>query len=135
MRPKLRLPKMDCVVGAVCGHTWSSAEIAPFQKRIRNPQMALLNGCYFMHGHGGSFGDEAGKDYLTLYLSRDGPTSDAGVYMRMRTAGLGAYSNSIVVGPLNPSKRKRLLIQASHAYEDHLTHVQHSRLDTSGEKQ
>ncbi|MDE0623770.1 MAG: sialidase family protein [Bryobacterales bacterium] len=126
---------MDYVVSDDGGRTWSDPKIAQFQKRIRNPQMALLNGCYFMHGRSGGFGDEEGKGHFTLYSSRDGLTWDAGVYLRMRTAGLGAYSNSIVVGSLNASKRKRLLIQASHAYEDHLTNVYHWWLDTPGEKQ
>ena len=97
--------------------------------------MASLNGCYFMHGQGGSFGDEARKGHFTLYSSRDGLNWDAGVYLRMRTAGLGAYSDSIVVGSLNPGKRKRLLVQASHGYEDHPTSAYHWWLDTPGEKQ
>lgn len=97
--------------------------------------MASLNRCYFMHGQGGSFGDEAGKGRFTLYSSRDGLNWDAGVYLRMRTARLAACSNSIVVGSLNPSEQRRLLIQASHAYEDHLTSLYHWWLDTPGEKQ
>lgn len=114
---------MDYVVSDDGGRTWSAAKIARVRKTIRNPQMALLNGCCFMHGRSGSYGDEAGKGHFTLYSSRDGINWDAGVYLRTRKAGLGAYSNSIVVGSLNPSKRRRLLIQASQTHEDQLTHV------------
>lgn len=134
MRPKLRLPQVDYVLSADGGRTWSDPKIGHFRKRIRNPQVASLNGCCFMHGRGGSFGDEAGKGRFTLYSSRDGLDWDAGAHLRMRTAGLGAYSDSIVVGSLNPTKRKRLPIQATHACGDHLTDVYRWWLDTPGEK-
>jgi hypothetical protein len=67
---------------------------------------------------------------MILYSSRDGLTWDDGVYLRKRTEGLGAYSNSIVVGTLNPDKQKRLLIQASHAYEQNKTNVLHWWVET-----
>ena len=47
------------------------------------------------------------------------------VYLRMGTAGAGAYSNSIVVDSPGGSGKQRLLIQASHAYEDSKTNVLH----------
>lgn len=121
---------MEYVVSDDCGRTWSDVKIAHFKKRIRNPQMATLNGCYFMHGRSGSFGEKEEKGHFVLYSSREGLAWDDGVYLKMRTAGLGAYSNSIVVGSLNPHKRKRLLIQASHAYEEHKTSVLHWWIDT-----
>ena len=43
----------------------------------------------------------------------------------MRTAGAGAYSNSLVVDSPDGSGKQRLLIQASHAYEDSKTNVLH----------
>jgi hypothetical protein len=43
----------------------------------------------------------------------------------MRTAGAGAYSNSLVVDSPEPGGKQRLLIQASHAYEDSKTNVLH----------
>jgi hypothetical protein len=97
--------------------------------------MASLNGCYLMHGRSGSFGEEVGKGHFVLYSSRDGLAWDDGAYLRKRTAGLGAYSNSIVVGSLNPQKRNRLLIQASHAYEQHMTSVYHWWIDTPNKEQ
>jgi len=121
---------MDYVVSDDSGRTWSDVKIAHFKKRIRNPQMATLNGCYFMHGRSGSFGEKEEKGHFVLYSSRDGLAWDDGVYLKMRTAGLGAYSNSIVVDSLNPLKRKRLLIQASHAYEQNKTNVFHWWIDT-----
>ena len=119
---------MDYVVSDDGGRTWSDVKIAHFKKRIRNPQMATLNGCYFMHGRSGSFGEENG--HFVLYSSRDGLAWDDGIYLRKREAGLGAYSNSIVVGSLKLHNRKRLLIQASHAYEKSKTNVFHWWIDT-----
>ena len=114
---------MDYVVSDDGGRTWSEAMTAQFRKKIRNPQFVSLRGCYFMHGRSGSLGEE--KGHMVLYSSRDGLAWDDGVYLRRREAGLGAYSNSIVVGSLNPQSPKRVLVQASHAYDRNKTNVLH----------
>jgi hypothetical protein len=122
----------DYVVSSDGGRTWSEAKTAHSAKKLRNPQMNSVNGCYFMHGRSGSRAKKKGeeKDHMVLYSSRDGFAWDDGVYLKMREAGLGAYSNNIVVGSLNPKKRKRMLIQASHAYEQNKTNVFHWWIDT-----
>ena len=125
---------MDYVVSDDGGRTWSDPKIANFPKRIRNPQMASVSGCYFMHGRSGSFGERAKKGHFVLYSSRDGLRWDDGVYLKMRTEGLGAYSNSAIVGSLNPHKRNRLLVQASYAYEKNKTSVYHWWIDTTEER-
>ena len=125
----------DYLVSDDGGRTWSDVKTAHFAKKLRNPQMASVNGCYFMHGRSGSKakkGEE--KGHMVLYSSRDGLTWDDGVYLRMREAGLGAYSNSIEVGSMKPDNRRRLLIQASHAYEDHKTNVLHWWIDMPKER-
>jgi hypothetical protein len=128
---------MDYVISDDGGRTWSEPKIAEFRKRIRNPQMNVLDGCYFMHGRSGSYGEEKGMGHFVLYSSPDGLNWDDGVYLKMREQGkgLGAYSNSIVVGSLNPRKQNRLLIQASHAYKEHMTNVYHWWIDTKEERE
>ena len=122
---------MNYVVSDDGGRTWSEPRIAQFAKRIRNGQMASVNGCYFMHGRSGSLqGKKSEKGHLVLYSSLDGLAWDDGVYLKMREEGIAAYSNSVVVGSLNPRKRNRLLVQASHAYEQNLTSVYHWWIDT-----
>ena len=49
----------------------------------------------------------------------------------MREAGTGAYSNTIVVNSPKPDSRRRLLLQASHAYEQSKTNVFHWWLDVT----
>ncbi len=116
----------DYVISNDGGRTWSEPKTAHFAKKIRNPQLISMDGCYFLHGRSGSLGGE--KGHMVLYSSRDGLTWDDGVYLRKREAGLGAYSNSVVVGSGNPNTPNRLLIQASHAYESNKTNVLHWRL-------
>ena len=116
---------MDYVVSDDGDRTWSDPKVAHFRKKIRNGQMASLIGCYFMHGRSGHYGEKGGKGHLVLYSSRDGLAWDDGTYLKMREAGTGAYSNSIVVNSLKPHNRRRLLLQASHAYEQSKTNVFH----------
>lgn len=58
---------LDYVVIDDGGRSWSAAKTAQFRKKIRNPQMASLEGCYFMHGRSGSFGEE--NNHMVLYSS------------------------------------------------------------------
>ena len=83
-----------------------------------------------MTGRSGHYGEKEKKGHFVLYSSRDGLAWDDGTYLRMQEAGTGAYSNSIVVCSLNPNKRRRLLIQASHAYELSQTSILHWWIDT-----
>lgn len=55
-----------------------------------------------------------------LYTSKDGLNWDEGIYLRKKRAGNAAYSNNLLL-----SGGKRLLIQASHAYEHSKANVLH----------
>ena len=70
---------MDYVISDDGGRTWSEPKIANFRKRIRNPQINSLNGCYFMHGRSGSFGEEKGMGHFILYSPQGGINWDDGV--------------------------------------------------------
>lgn len=116
---------LDYVISEDAGLTWSEPRTAFFRRQIRNPQMTAFRDGYVLHGRSGSKGDEEIRGHFVLYTSHDGVTWDAGRYLRMQEAGAGAYSNSIVVGALDPDTPERLLIQASHAYEESKTNILH----------
>ncbi len=116
---------LDYVLSQDLGRSWEKPRTAFFAKQIRNPQMASFNGGFVMHGRSGNKGEEKIRGHLVIYASRDGIHWDEGQYLQMRTAGAGAYSNNLPVH--DPDKRGsvRLLIQASHAYEDSKTNIFH----------
>lgn len=116
---------LDYVISYDEGRTWSQPQTAYFERQIRNPQMIAFKGGYLLHGRSGSKGDEEIRGHFILYRSEDGLNWDAGQYLRMQEAGAGAYSNSIVVGALDPDTPNRVLIQASHAYEEAKTNILH----------
>ena len=84
-----------------------------------------------MHGRCGQYGEHGEKGNLVLHSSRDGLTRHEGIYLKMREAGTGAYLNSIVVNSPKPYSRRRLLLQASPAYEQSKTNVIHWWLDVT----
>lgn len=90
-------------------------------KKIRNPQVVGFEHLYFLHGRSGNNGEQAGN--FVLYCSEDGIHWDEGRYLKVRTEGLGAYSNNLVIG--KGTSHEKLLIQASHAYKDNQTNVLH----------
>ena len=116
---------LDYVVSQDGGDTWSEVQTAYFARQIRNPQMAAFKDGYVLHGRSGSMGEEGVKGHFVLYTSRDGMHWDEGRYLQMQTAGAGAYSNNLLVGDPHTGIPRRLLIQASHAYEADKTNVMH----------
>jgi len=114
------------IVSADEGLTWDCNRRAYFAKKLRNPQLAYFGGKYIAHGRSGSHGENNG--HFVIYTSDDCENWDEGCYVRLRTAGLAAYSNNLIVH--TPEGRERLLIQFSHAYRDHCTNVFHCWLDT-----
>lgn len=114
---------LDYVTSDDGGCSWSGVQRAFMAKQIRNPQMKAFRDGYVLHGRSGEQGE--GRNHFVLYTSRDGVTWDAGRYLRMGEAGAGAYSNNLVVSDPHAAEAERLLIQASHAYEEHMTNVLH----------
>ncbi len=115
---------LDYVISHDDGRTWSRPGRAFFARHIRNPQMAAFKDGYVLHGRSGNFGEEAAKGHLVLYTSGDGIHWDEGRYLQRRSAGLGAYSNNLLVHDPE-AQRERLLIQASHAYDRNMTNIHH----------
>lgn len=105
------------------GTDWDNPRRAYFARKIRNPQLVCYSGEYFLHGRSGLDNRSESSGHFILYHSIDGINWDNGIYLRMREAGFGAYSNNLLVGARFPGKKQRLLIQSSHAYSDHMTNT------------
>lgn len=113
--------RLDYAISQDDGKSWGESQTAFFAKKIRNPQIAAFKGCYIMHGRSGHLGRDIGDlGHLVLYTSKDGLNWDEGRYLRKKSAGNAAYSDNLLVGG-----GKRLLIQASHAYEHSKANVLH----------
>jgi hypothetical protein len=113
--------RLDYAISPDFGMSWGESQTTFFAKRIRNPQIAAFKGGYVMHGRSGHLGRDNGDlGHLVLYTSKDGLNWDEGRYLRKKTAGNAAYSNNLLLGG-----GKRLLIQASHAYEHSKANVLH----------
>ena len=101
------------------GEHWSVNRRAFFKQKIRNPQVIRWDDTWFMHGRTGSFGENQGN--FVLYTSRDGIHWDDGLVLQKVVEGDGAYSNNLLIHC--PDGKKRLMIQASHAYKDNRTNI------------
>jgi hypothetical protein len=99
--------EMDHAVSADGGRTWTVTEPCFVEKGIRNPQTALIDGVYVLHGRG-----ENGRDFV-CYSSEDAVHWDEGVYLG-RNAGGCYYSNNV---NLRDEKGEFLLIQYSDLYD------------------
>ncbi len=114
---------LDYVTSNDGGCTWSAVQTSFMAKQIRNPQMVAFKEGFVLHGRSGNKG--AGENHFVLYASRDGVNWDAGRYLCKAEAGRGAYSNNLLVSGPDTTAPERLLIQASHAYDEHMTNVLH----------
>ena len=118
---------LDYVISKDMGYTWSKVNTSFFEKKIRNPQMTAFKNGFILHGRSGCYGDENG--HFVLYTSKDGINWDSGIYLCRKKAGLGAYSNNVVVHSPETGKEVGVIIQASYAYEDHKTNILHWYLE------
>jgi len=117
---------LDYVIAEPGLKGWSEVKQAHFAKRIRNPQLVAYQGGYFIFGRSGSFGSPSEMGNVICYASPDGIHWDEGRYIAMRTAGIGAYSNTLRV---IHGGRERILYQTSHAYRLNQTNILHFWLD------
>lgn len=110
--------ELDHIVSNDLGISWEECPPCFLEKGIRNPQTALIDGIYILHGRGMNDGN------FIFYSSRDGYIWDCGV-----NAGEDKracyYSNSIL---LRDGEGKFLLVQYSDAFRDCRVNVMHTKL-------
>lgn len=108
--------EMDHLISRNNGETWELCDPCYLAKGIRNPQTALIDGVYILHGRG-----EKERGFV-IYSSPDGYTWDEG-YSPETEKRLCYYSNNIVLKDSNGDNR--LLIQYSDAYKEACVNVMH----------
>lgn len=100
--------ELDHIISYDLGKSWTQVKSCHFEKGIRNPQIALIDGVYIMHGRAAN-----GKGFV-IYTSTDASIWDEGEYLETEKRNC-YYSNNIVLS--DPNGGNRLLIQYSDTYD------------------
>lgn len=104
---------MPCMISDDSGKTWRISGKSFVAKKIRNPQVNILDGQYILHGRAGE--NEAGTGAFVIYTSKNGIDWDDGkILVEGRPASF--YSNNLVIR--FPDGRDRMLVQYSENYND-----------------
>ena len=112
--------EMDHVISYDCGVTWEVQKPCYLEKGIRNPQTALIDGVYILHGRAGDV-----KGFV-LYTSEDASNWDEGTMLIEKPGAAAYYSNNL---NLYDEEGNFLLIQFSDTYaQDARVNVKHMKL-------
>lgn len=106
---------MDYAISDDMGKTWREFGKCLVRQRIRNPQTALIEGSYLLHGR-------AGEKGFVFYTSQDGIAWDEGYIFEAEKQSC-YYSNNLVLN--DPAGGKRLLVQFSQSYSGASVNVMH----------
>jgi len=104
------------------GKTWAESGNSFCAKRIRNPQIAKVNGGFLLHGRAGCNGKELPMHFV-LYTSKDGIHWDEGRYIYECEGKTAYYSNNLVIDGKNGEQT--VLIQASVPYSKGCVNIAH----------
>ncbi len=101
------------------GRTWSDSKTAPLAKKIRDPELAYLDGRYYLHGRSGNSGKRSRA--FVLYQSKDGETWDEGVYINTNYQHPDGYSDNCIIHKYDKDKPEELMVLYSICYKQRLT--------------
>ena len=124
---------MDHAISQDLGASWTLQAPCYLPKGIRNPQTAILEGIFILHGRTGD------RNGFVVYTSEDGSLWDEGVLVEHQNYLAGAYySNNL---NLEDEQGKFLLVQYSSPYTNEsnpyyiaTVNVKHMRIQVSREK-
>lgn len=111
--------KIDHAISRDLGKSWAVVEPCTVNMGIRNPQIALIDGVYIMHGRSRYM-----KDFV-FYTSTDATHWDEGTAVVEGAATGHYYSNNI---KLRDEGGEFLLVQYSEAYYRACVNVKHIKL-------
>lgn len=102
--------ELDYAISEDGGKTWIKTGSCYLTKKIRNPQVAILDGQFILHGR------ESGDiNAFVLYTSEDGIVWDEGHRIVDYHPAISFYSNNVIV---NKNGKNKLLIQYSQTYKE-----------------
>lgn len=107
---------MDHAKSYDLGKTWQLCEPCFVEKGIRNPQTALIDGVYILHGRSGDWNG------FVLYSSIDAENWDEGIFIKEDKFAAAFYSNNV---NLKDEIGNFLLIQYSDKYDGCRVNVNH----------
>lgn len=114
---------MPYAISEDLGKTWTETGKAYVGKKIRNPQIGILDGQYILHGRAGA------AQGFVLYTSADGIHWDEGHMLDTEKSSC-YYSNNVVVHSGKEDGKERLLVQFSETYELSRVNVMHMMIDS-----
>lgn len=97
------------------GRTWSKQRKAPLDKSIRDPELAYLDGKYYLHGRSGHHGDGAHR--FVLYQSDNGINWQPGVIVSGDRRGPDGYSHNCIINKYDQDKPNELMVLYSIVYD------------------
>lgn len=102
--------KLDYAVSGDGGKTWNKTGVCRLAKKIRNPQIAILDGQFILHGR-----EACNINAFVLYTSEDGILWDEGHRIVDCHPATSFYSNNVAV---NKCGKNKLLVQYSQTYKE-----------------
>lgn len=96
------------------GHTWSEQKLSRLDNKIRDPELAFLQGKYYLHGRSGHKG--GGANRFVLYQSDDGESWKSGLIVSAERGGYDGYSHNCIINKYDPKTPNELMIEYSIRY-------------------
>jgi len=102
-------------ISADGGKTWSEQKAAKVDKAIRDPELACVEGMYFLHGRSGHHAPGAHR--FVLYTSSNGEDWGEGIVVSGDERGPDGYSHNCIVRKGDSAAPAELMVLYSIIYE------------------
>ena len=93
------------------GRTWGKQQKAYLDKKVRDPELAYLDGKYYLHGRSGQHGE--GSCRFVIYQSNDGIRWKNGVIVSGDRRHPDGYSHNCIINKYNNDVPNELMIEYS----------------------
>lgn len=97
------------------GKSWGEQKSAFVDKKVRDPELAYLEGRYYLHGRSGHSGEGAHR--FVLYQSADGENWGPGTIISSDINGPDGYSDNCIINKYRKDVPQELMVGYSIVYE------------------